>query len=220
MTGIALRLGQRLGLHREKALNNVSVFEAEMRRRVWWQIMALDSRAAEMSGSGISVFMYAFDTRIPRNLNDSDLDPGMTQLPQDRAGPSEMIFMCLRYELGTFLRKQLPSQEAGLMSFRGTKDEEIDALERLIEQKYLRFCDALYPLHYLTSIVARAACGTMRLITHHPCQYPDGGASMPREEKGMLFNLSIKIIKYEHLVRETKPLSKFLWHVEGKCIIR
>ena len=189
-----------------------------MRRRAWWQIIILDSRAAELSGSGVSVFVNVFDTKVPRNLNDSDLDPAMTELPQDRAGSTEMIFTCLRYELGTFLRRQLPSPEVGLMSFRGTKDEEIDGLERLIEQKYLRFCDALYPLHYLTSIVARAACGTMRLITHRPCQYPDGGAGMPREEKEMLFNLSMKIVKYERLARETKPLSKFLWHVEGKSI--
>ena len=177
--------------------------------------MILDSRAAEMSGSGISIFVNLFDTQLPRNLNDRDISPGMTELPPARVGATDMIFIVLRCELGSFLRKSMPTS-VGSTPFVATKDEDIDNFEQRLESKVLRFCDALYPLHFLTSIVGRAALSTIRLITHHPSQYADGGASMPQDEKDMLFRLSMKMIKYDQLVRATKILHKYLWHVEGK----
>ena len=39
LTGVALRIGQRMGLHVDGATLGLPVFEAEMRRRIWWQIM-------------------------------------------------------------------------------------------------------------------------------------------------------------------------------------
>ena len=188
-----------------------------MRRRLWWQILILDSRAAELSGSGVSIFVNLFDTMTPRNLNDRDLHPGLKELPPDRTGATDMIFIMLRCELGTFLRKTMPTT-AGNQSFMEAKDEEIDRFEQLLESKYLRFCDALYPLHFLTSIVGRAALATVRLIAHHPSRYEDGGASMPKEEKRMLFELSMKLVKYDQLIRATKVLHRYLWHVEGKQV--
>ena len=113
-------------------MQSVSVFEAEMRRRLWWQILHLDSRAAELSGSGISIFINLFDTKCPRNVNDRDLDPAMTELPPDRTGQTDFIFVALRCELGNFLRRSIPYSMSG--SFSGTGDDEIDKLEQLLEQ--------------------------------------------------------------------------------------
>jgi hypothetical protein len=176
----------------------------------------IDSRAAELSGSGVSINMTPFDTQVPKNINDRDLSPGTKELPLEVMGATDMMFVSLRYELGTFLRRNMPQISAKVSTSKTSKDEEIDAFEQKLEHKYLRFCDALYPLHYLTSIVGRAAIGTIRLITHHPSQYPDGSASMSQEEKDMLFSLSMKLIKYDHLVHATPALSKFLWHIESK----
>ena len=177
--------------------------------------MILDSRAAELSGSGISIFVNLFDTQLPRNLNDNDMYPSMKELPPSRAGATDMIFIALRTELGSFLRKSMPTS-AGGSPFTATKDEDIDRFEQTLESKVLRFCDALYPLHFLTSIVGRAALTTIRLITHHPSQYDDGGASISPEEKNMLFQLSLKLVKYDQLIHATKALHKYIWHVEGK----
>ena len=48
LTGTAVRLGQRIGLHRDGTLIGLSPFETEIRRRVWWQLMALDGQTAEL----------------------------------------------------------------------------------------------------------------------------------------------------------------------------
>ena len=214
-------MAQRAGLHREQALTNFSVFDAEMRRRVWWALMTLDTRAAELSGSGISVFHNAHDTEIPRNLNDGDLAPNMKELPSDRTGPTEMIFVCLRHEVAKFFTTNLPRgvNDYGTVTHPHLTDADIDSFEQILEHKYLRFCDALYPLHYLTSIVGRACAGAMRLIIHHPCQDPDGGKSMSEENRMSLYQQSVKLVKYHHLIKSTPALSaRYSWHSDGKLV--
>lgn len=47
MTGLAVRLAQSLGMHRDGSALNLAPFEAEMRRRLWWNICILDTPASE-----------------------------------------------------------------------------------------------------------------------------------------------------------------------------
>ena len=51
LTGTAVRLGQRIGLHRDSTLTRLSRFETEIHRRIWWRLMALDGQTAELSGA-------------------------------------------------------------------------------------------------------------------------------------------------------------------------
>ncbi len=46
-----MRVAHFLGLHRDPStFRGVSAFDAEMRRRLWWHLVSLESRAAEDSG--------------------------------------------------------------------------------------------------------------------------------------------------------------------------
>ncbi|KAL6404562.1 C6 transcription factor [Ilyonectria robusta] len=47
LSGLAVRLAQNFGLHREGSLFGLSKFKMEMRRRLWWQIAILDAPSAE-----------------------------------------------------------------------------------------------------------------------------------------------------------------------------
>jgi hypothetical protein len=52
MTGLAIRMGQALGLHRDGSnFKNLTPYDIEMRRRVWWSLCMLDVRASEDQGS-------------------------------------------------------------------------------------------------------------------------------------------------------------------------
>ena len=46
-TGLAVRLAQSLGIHRDGSALGLSPFDAEMRRRLWWGICILDTPASE-----------------------------------------------------------------------------------------------------------------------------------------------------------------------------
>jgi hypothetical protein len=43
LCGIATKIGQRMGLHRESASASLLVLDAEIRRRLWWQILTLET---------------------------------------------------------------------------------------------------------------------------------------------------------------------------------
>ncbi|KAG9800896.1 hypothetical protein KCU95_g218, partial [Aureobasidium melanogenum] len=85
--GVAVRLAHRLGVHREKTLQGMTVFAAEMNRRLWWQIHLLNRHyviLCEDIDSSDPAHILNFDTKRPLNLNDADLHPDMTTLPPER----------------------------------------------------------------------------------------------------------------------------------------
>lgn len=51
LTGVAVRIAQRLGIHTDIASSRLSPFDAEMRRRTWWQIVFLDGHASKLAGA-------------------------------------------------------------------------------------------------------------------------------------------------------------------------
>jgi len=110
LSGVAFRIAQRIGLHRDGADIGLSPFEVEMRRRLWRQMLILDHTSAELAGSSasVSVMTNLWDTKLPTNCNDSDLDPDMKEPPVDRIGATDMIFCMLRYQFGSFFRPSKP----------------------------------------------------------------------------------------------------------------
>lgn len=101
-TGMARHLGQATGLHREQSLRKCSPFEAELRRRLWWQIVVLDQHAGRILGVSTRDIPapYMTDTKRPVNINDSELYPEMKEPPISRNCPTEMIFCAVRHEVG------------------------------------------------------------------------------------------------------------------------
>ena len=67
MMGIAVRIAQRQGLHAESCNQEFSPFEAEMRRRLWWQIVLLDSRIGELANYKASSEYLALFLKIYSN---------------------------------------------------------------------------------------------------------------------------------------------------------
>ena len=198
-------------------------FETEMRRRLWWQIVLLDARVAETSGVGTSILFGAFDTHLPSNINDSNLSPGMGEMPPSHQGATDMIFCLARCEVANCMRRSRIS-----LSFDGTwgrpdgasvslaeKDAAIDELGQRLEEKYLRHCDVKLTAHFLTTIFTQTALWRMRLVAHHPRHYPDRGASMPQAEKDLLFRLSLNVIENDNVVYRNRSADKFGWFVNG-----
>lgn len=222
LTGTLLRIAQRGGLHRDGISLGVEPWSAEMRNRLWWQIVLLDGRTTELSGFGRSISAPLYDTKMPLNINDSDLDPSITSLPQERAGATEMMHCCICYEVGNFFRET--RAHLGLKSnwkdfstsqILAKKDAAIDELEQRLEDKFLKYCDPLNPLHQLCSITGRAVIATIRVMVHHPSQYTDKGVSLPQSERDMLFKYSLKILEYDNMAHTMKSLKKFRWSIQN-----
>lgn len=96
LTGLAIRLAQSIGLHRDGSSLKLSPFETEMRLRLWWHLCVLDSRAPEDQGFQPTVDLTNQELRLPLNVNDDRLYPDMRQLPAESDGWTEMPFFLIQ----------------------------------------------------------------------------------------------------------------------------
>lgn len=90
MTSVAMRLGHSFGVHREGSKPGLSPFQTELRRRLSWQIVALDIRGCEDRASDPCVLPDSFNTIQPLNINDSDMDPQSAEPLVERKGFTDM----------------------------------------------------------------------------------------------------------------------------------
>lgn len=217
LTGTAIRLGQRLGLHRDGTLVGLSPFDTEIRRRVWWRLLALDGQTAELCGAGLSVVFPRYDCKRPLNVNDSDLSPNMSAFPSEHDGPTEMIFCGFRYEIGLFLRDLKANSKWMGNGLRETavdeKTDQLDELQALIDRKYLRFCDPSVPLHHFARLMGEATIMALRLVAPYPRKYPQGLVEMAPKERDEVFWISMHVLGFYNLSQRTESIRRFLWNV-------
>ncbi|CAK7220902.1 hypothetical protein SBRCBS47491_004345 [Sporothrix bragantina] len=189
-------------------------FETQMRLRVWWQIMLIDGRVTQLAGQARNFCGDTPDHPLPASLNDSDINPQMTGAPppiSDR--PTEMVFCLLRYEMGKLLisKGSVLHDPASTMAER---DAVIDNVATYFKEKYLDFLDRAIPLHQIARAGANAAILKMRLMAHHPGQYPDKGKSMPQAEHDMLFKTSVEMVSILVLGFTAMNIGPFRWHTD------
>lgn len=221
MTGIAVRIGQRIGLDRDGAEYGLGPFEVEMRRRLWFQITWMDARSGQLSGAPVTPFQPIWDAKSPLNVNDVDLYPGMETEPSERQGATEMMFCLLRFEMTRVFRdikakwSQHHSRNSANKSLLAPEEKEqlINQLEASIEEKFLRYCDPLVPLHLMSTIIARSALCLLRILAHDPRHL--GEKTMSEAEKDTLFANSLKALEYDNLAQLTASTRQFRWHTHS-----
>ncbi|CAM1507865.1 Fc.00g047130.m01.CDS01 [Cosmosporella sp. VM-42] len=103
LSGMIVRIAQKMGYHRDGDTLNLTPFETEMRRRIWWQIIMQDAKNALISGLSHSMLPHNWDTKPPQNVNDADLFPGSNEPIHPREGPTEMAFCLLVYQIAKFM---------------------------------------------------------------------------------------------------------------------
>ena len=210
MTGLLIRLAQSLGLHRDGERYGLTPFETEMRRRLWWQVLILDFRAAEDQGSDPALVDQAFDTKFPLNINDADILPEAKVAPEERSGGTEQTFCLIRYEVSSTLRR-INYSPLGQITSLEDKERLIEGLRHHLEEKYLKHIDDKVPLYWITGMVARLILGKMWLVLHHPLKRPDRGAGLPQETREQLFSTAIGVIEVSHELETTSRTSKWGW---------
>jgi hypothetical protein len=208
LSGIAVRIAQRMGLNFDGTTYGLVPFETEMRRRLWWQLMLLDFRVAELSGAGHSVITHVWTTKLPLNVNDSDLFPDMRDPPSESPGVTEMVYVLQRCEFIQVSQEFRDSNEP-----LAVKDKIIDELEARLERKYSQYCDPSVPLHLLTILMGRSSIPKLRIGPRHPHLFSALGNSLQSAEKDTLFILSLGMLENSYKMMQAETLNRFTWHV-------
>ncbi|OCL05728.1 hypothetical protein AOQ84DRAFT_412861 [Glonium stellatum] len=220
----ATRIGHKMGLHHTGTDARIPFFEQEMRLRVWWQIMSLESRARRKV-LGLTSFLADYgDVRLPLNVNDASLHPAMAHLPASSSHPgaTEMLFCLLKYEVLHYVRSHLASTPNlyDLVESASTspaalarKRAVLTDLERIYETQYLCHCDPRIPLHHIAATVARLTIHRVRLWCAHPRYQPRDGALMSRADTDAVFESSVRLLQLHHEVRATRFSAHLLEHL-------
>ncbi|EDP48329.1 hypothetical protein CNMCM8689_003409 [Aspergillus fumigatus] len=203
LTGVAIRLAQRMGLHRDDATAALLA-------------TASTGYAGQVCGTGISISPTSWDTKPPLNINDDQIFPGMTQKPQEQRGASEMIFCLSRIELSHFyIRTGIKMKEiGGTIQFKDAEEIErlIDEVEDLIETKFLRYCEILDPLHVFTMGIVRSATNAVRLRAQMPLLLKQ---TITDAQTRCLCALAEKILDTNSAIYRNPSMNRFRWQMQA-----
>ncbi|CAK7203700.1 hypothetical protein SEUCBS139899_006444, partial [Sporothrix eucalyptigena] len=174
-------------------------------------------RLAEVMGAESTV-PRSCDTRLPSNIGDTDLEPGVTTLP-DSKGTSDMVFCPLKYETVRFLQERDPRTSTVPEPDSATDDRahppkmrSVGALERLLEERFLRFCDPLVPLHVFTTTIARSSVCKFRHMEQRGQASTCAREIDTRETNRRILQMAARNVAYDNLLHTTPSLAGFLWY--------
>lgn len=218
MLGLAIRIAQRMRIDIEAACAEHSLLEGEMRRRLWWAMVHFDTRVGQLADYKPQTFTPVWDCRLPLNVNDADLRPDMKEPPAVHPYPTEAIYAVVRSAVADFLMntslhldyvgpRLKPIAKA---SQRGLKPGkcELDALEAMVEERFLQYCSEENPLQFLTIWETRGFIAKVRLLENYI-----NPSSLPRDEtfleKGVLY--ALQMLEYDTKIMHSDHTKPFHW---------
>lgn len=188
-------------------------------------LKTLDSQTAERCGlSEFQVCDLAPNrTQLPSNINDNQLDPeDLSPLLLESDTLTDMLFVRVRYKLASLhttshtkflLQGNSSSQwEEYLASEKGRAELEssVNDFERSLKSEVFGFCDPSEPLQLLTMLMGQSAINTIRLLAHHPRRW-DSLDSTPPEERQMIWEICISLLKQNNMLQTNPLLKRFAW---------
>ena len=222
LMGVAVRIAERIGLHRDGDMFELSVLRSEERRRIWWQLQYMEIAIARLVGS-LSMTLYAgWDTKPPANLEDDDLRrPNLRSLPAERSGLTSMSHCLWRYSILHMQRENMrqpggvPESLSWLLSPQvslSEKDAKIDVIESALGSKFLQHCELLNPLHVYIQIGVRQFLLATRRTARQPRLVSAKILEMTQQERDDFLNICTKGLDYYLMSQTTESLKGFQWH--------
>ncbi|KAJ0286342.1 hypothetical protein Brms1b_004146 [Colletotrichum noveboracense] len=227
LSGVLIRIAQKMGLHRDGDSLSLTPYETEMRRRLWWQIIMLDTKYAMVSGFCDTLLPWNWDTKTPQNVNDADLFPGSTEPVQPREGPTEMAFCLLLYEVGRFIvENRIPDFEAVVLGAMENESPESQATNLATLAKYRtlvdnldsklialekKYCDPLAGnIHIVATKIRSMIIDKMRTMMIPMRELPEWGTEIFNVQDNMF---RISLMHHEHNVElyEFMENTGFVW---------
>lgn len=212
-----------------------TIYYAELRRRLWHNIILLDFYASFDRGSERAIHPATFTRRLPSHVNDADFGPDTTELVP-REGELTDMSLALMAQDGAEVgqRVSMPEEEgeggAGAGQSWQTRLEYAYAFQRDIQHKYLRHCDPTVPMQALQLGIGYAASHSMILRAIRPMQYQLASVP-PRVDSPWVLQLAVNILRHceamwqNELVCGLRRMPWVPWHaiavaLAGLCSIR
>jgi hypothetical protein len=213
MTGLVIRMAQYLGLQRDGShFDHLTPFEVELRRKVWWLMCVLDSRASEDQGTEPSISNGSYDTKIPLNINTADLDPETKEMPMEHEGVTDMTFPRLYFGMEDSMRQMLAK---GVLDGATSLEDKT----RLLNEAYQKY-DQLYLNHpkesdsiiyWVTITIIHLVMAKMTLIVFLPVLFSSPSDHFSEELHAKLLISAIEVAEYNHELNSGQDCRQWRW---------
>ncbi|RFU29030.1 hypothetical protein B7463_g7326, partial [Scytalidium lignicola] len=201
LTGVAVRIAQGMGLERDGIYLGLPPFETEMRRRIWWQLKMHDFRTAELCGIGKFQDLHtgAESTKWPANINDDQFYPDMASAATESNRLTDATSSPWDPQPHT------PGSDTAEI------DESFREIEKLLGDKYLRYCDPSRPLHLMAMLMARCCINVVRFMSHHPRRWASREQT-PLSERQLVWEICVSLLEQHNMLQSNPQLKQFAWH--------
>jgi hypothetical protein len=221
LVGVLIRVAVSRKLQQDGShTDNIKPFEEEMRRRLWWQICLIDSRSEAKQVSKFKLSESMFDTDIPANTDDADIDQEMTSAPAVVEKWTDMTVLIIRCEVWRLSRRIQSIMAASDIS-KSNVDKCLELFRQsqaTIESQYLRHLDPDCPLHSFMAATTRLFFTKVDVILH--AKYYSARASEPRSvdtsQNYKLFISLLLIVEYTYALQNEPGWNGWRWQIEGQ----
>lgn len=210
MVGIAIRMAMSLGLHRDGSnFDNLSPFETEMRRRVWWALCLFDVRASEDQGTEFTIAVDSFDTKIPLNIDNCDIQPDSKQDPAEREGLTDMSISRVSIKMCEITKR---------MMVRGPKAPSLEEQDHMLQKIYqeldegfLRYSTESNISYWVIVTVARLMVAKMTLFIYLPVLFSSPSEQLSEQLRTKLLIAAIEVAEYNHALNAEQACRQWRW---------
>ncbi|ETS81051.1 hypothetical protein PFICI_06053 [Pestalotiopsis fici W106-1] len=220
LVGLLVRIAVSIGLHRDGShFPNLSPFEVEIRRRIWWHICCTEVRLGDGQVPEMGISERNFDTLDPTNVDDADIEPGMKNPPVPRQGFTDTTITLIACEKWR-LTRTMQSVTSKLSSGQGQGDSEANIQEKL--EKLHSFKDRIsaerwhwqldQPIQLALSMLSKVHCNSWELMILHHKRQSSFQEDRPDEKS---FTLALAIIEDFFEFQTNEATQRWAWLVQG-----
>ncbi|KAF9880388.1 hypothetical protein CkaCkLH20_02342 [Colletotrichum karsti] len=217
LNGLAIRAAQSIGLHRDGARFGLSPFESEIRRRLWWHLVARDGRASEDYGiQNPTSFSFPIGVNYPSNLDDNDLYPEMKELPPPRPGWTQITLALINIQIARSWHQlaEIASEWKDKPVPESVREKIVNDLRDYAEG-FLRHCNPVIPHQRQTLLVARFIIRKVDLVTRQQwlnLEHPEARESFATEEN---LNQALEILEAGMSLASDELLRPYRWSMRA-----
>lgn len=217
MMGLAVRMGIAIGLHRDGSrFEHLSPYEVEMRRRVWWVLCMLDIRASEDQGTEFTVATGSFDTKMPLNINDADIDPEKKEAPVERTDETDMSYAMTSFQACLLTRKLMAAKNPDGSPDVAEQNRLLDDFRQDVETwGFSHHVARSQNLPYWFGMtVTRLLMAKLALFIHLPTLFSSPSEQFSDEVRNKLLVAALEVAEFNHALKSETGGRAWHWIIE------
>ncbi|RAK95821.1 DUF300-domain-containing protein [Aspergillus ibericus CBS 121593] len=214
-SAVVVRVAQGQGVHRDGEVLGLSPFDAEMRRRLWWNICILDMISSEDQGTDTQVHPGMFDTRLPSNINGEDLSPSMTELPPEKVGATDITLAIVQCEIISQLYWPNGSHDPKSPS-KDSRESRVMKLASRIQNHYLEHLNLGVPIEWVYATIIRLTVSKLWVSVHYkdlwnPATGTESELEVSQRACDEAFAVAVEAVEFTILLQTNETTSQWSW---------